>query len=518
MTEATRQNTPLVEMSDMVKHFPAVLANDHVDFDVRSGEIHGLLGENGAGKTTLMKILYGMYAADEGKILINGKPVAVAGPVQAIGLGIGMVHQHFMLVPDMTVLENVILGLKTLLAFGPKMTDCRVHLLELSKKYGLPINPDTYVWQLSVGEKQRVEILKALYRKVSILILDEPTAVLAPQEVDQLFEALRGLRKEGLGIVLITHKLEEVMKVADRVTILKDGKKVTTANVVDVNPKRLARLMIGRELAFKVERQSVKDAKTTLEVQGLRVLDDRGAESVRGISFSICQGEIFGIAGVSGNGQRELIEAIVGLRPAFGGRIMIRGKDFTNRQPHEILTGGVAYVPEERNKDGCIHDFSVAENLVLKSQRSESLLTDIRLPLLKPFLLSPAKIENVAKKLVEQFDIRTPSVKTPTRSLSGGNLQRVILARELSGKPELVIAAQPTRGLDIAATEYVRRKLVEIRNERAGVLFVSEDLNEILSLSDRIGVMYKGEFAGVFNSGEVSIDDVGLMMTGMKRR
>jgi simple sugar transport system ATP-binding protein len=499
----------LVEMRNITKAFPGVVANDGVSFDIQPGEIDGLLGENGAGKTTLMKILYGMYKPDSGEILVRGKPVSIASPLEAIRLGIGMVHQHFMLVQDMTVLENVILGLKV----GFNREPARKRLVELSQRYGLPVAPDSYVWQMSVGELQRVEILKALYREVQILILDEPTAVLAPQEIQPLFQALRGLKAEGMGIVLITHKLDEVMDVASRVTVLRNGKRIATVHVSEVTTNKLAMMMIGRELGFRVNKTPVEQANVVLRVESLRALDDRAVELVRKVSFEIKRGEIFGIAGVSGNGQRELTEVIVGLRPCFSGKVMLSGKNITNLPPHGILGLGVAYVPEERNRDGCIPDFTVAENLILKNRRD----TALRKGTGPSLLLNLSEIDRRAKSLVTQFDIRTPSVGTAARSLSGGNLQRLILARELSGKPNLVIAAQPTRGLDIAATEYVRQQIVEMRNAGAAVLLISEDLTELLSLSDRMAVMYKGEFVGVFNPSLVTIEDVGLMMTGVKR-
>ena len=342
------------------------------------------------------------------------------------------------------------------------------------------------------------------------MILDEPTAVLAPQEVDPLFKALADLKKEGLAVVLITHKLDEIMRVADRVTVLRNGKRLATANVSDTNPKNLAQLMIGREIGYEYKKEKVDTTEIVLSVEGLRALDDRGAESVRGASFSIRRGEIFGIAGVSGNGQRELTEAIMGLRPALAGKILLRNKNITNLPPYEVPSLGVAYIPEERHRDGSIGEFSVADNLILKRQRDPTISRN-------RFLLIPNQVDAVAKKMVADFDVRTPSVKTMAGSLSGGNLQRMILARELSGKPDLVVAAQPTRGLDIAATDYVRRKLVDMRNAGAAVLLISEDLDETLTLSDRVGVMYKGEFAGIASPHQVTVEDVGLMMTGMKR-
>lgn len=507
--ENFRSEVP-VQMRGIVKRFPGVVANDHIDFDIKHGEIHGLLGENGAGKTTLMKILYGMYRPDEGEIRVNERLVEIPSPSHAIGLGIGMVHQHFMLVPDMTVLENIILGLKTSLGLNLAMKGAGQKLLEISKRYGLPVDRNAYVWQLSVGEKQRVEILKALYRDVKILILDEPTAVLAPQEVDPLFKALADLKKEGLAIVLITHKLDEIMRVADRVTVLRNGKHLATANVSDTNLKILAQLMIGREIGSEFKKERVDSSEIILSVEGLRAFDDRGAESVRGASFSVRRGEIFGIAGVSGNGQRELTEAIMGLRPVFAGKILLRNKNITNLPPYEIPPLGVAYIPEERHRDGSIGEFSVADNLILKRQRDPTVSRN-------GLLLVPNEIETVAEKMVAEFDVRTPSVKTLAGSLSGGNLQRMILARELSGKPDLVVAAQPTRGLDIAATEYVRRKLVDMRNAGAAVLVISEDLDETLTLSDKVGIMFKGEFAGIASPRQLTVEDVGLMMTGAKR-
>ena len=503
-------------MRGITKRFPGgVTANDNVDFDLQSGEIHGLLGENGAGKTTLMNILYGLYHADDGVIEIFGKPTSFRSPADAIRAGIGMVHQHLKLVSDMTVVENVVLGLKSPKRFLTDLGHAERRISELGEQNGLQVDPKAQIWQLSIGEKQRVEILKSLYREARILILDEPTSVLAPSDVKGFFEALRKLKQNGISIVLITHKLDEVMQITDRVTVLRRGKQTATQPTNAVDQRKLAQLMIGEELPAAVAKTSTPGVEVLLQIQHLRVYDDRGLEAVRDISLDVRRGEILGVAGVSGNGQRELLQSIIGLRKITSGSITLRGKEITGKSPRNIIRSGVAYVPENRNEDGCVPDFGIDENLILKDYDKSPVCNTIGPRI--PTFLNESEIRKRAKLAIEQFGIKAPGPTSKAKSLSGGNLQRLVLARELTGHPEIIVVAQPTRGLDVAATEYVRGLLVQQRNNGAAILLIDEDLAELVSISDRLAVMYKGEIVGLLSPDQFRPDEIGLMMTGLSK-
>ncbi len=495
----------LVQMVGITKRFPGVLANDHIDFDVKAGEIHALLGENGAGKTTLMSILFGLYQADEGEIYVRGQRVHLRSPRDAIDLGIGMVHQHFMLVEPHTVAENITLGLKRP-RFFLDLAGTERHITELSKQYGLRVDPRARIWQLSVGEQQRVEILKMLYRGADILILDEPTAVLTPQEVEELFATLRRMAREGQAVIFISHKLDEVMAISDRVTVLRHGKVVASVKTAETDKETLARMMVGREVLFQMEKKPVALGQVVLQVQELEALNDKGLPALKGISFTIREGEILGVAGVAGNGQRELAEVITGLRKATGGRITISGCDMTNCSPREVIRQQVSHVPEDRLGMGLVSNLAVSDNLILKSYGEP--------PLAKGPFLDRLSIRNFVARLIEAFHIATPTQETPVRLLSGGNLQRTILARELSIGPRLMVAVHPTRGLDIGATESVRNLLLKQREKGVAILLISEDLEELLALSDRIAVMYEGEIMGIIPAEGANIEEIGLMMAG----
>jgi len=497
----------LVRMEGITKRFPGVLANDNVSFELRAGEVHALLGENGAGKTTLMNILYGLYRPDEGRILIEGREVDIRSPKDAISLGIGMVHQHFKLIPTLTVAENVALGLERTGFFMPtKVVEGKIR--ELSERYGLKVDPKARVWQLSVGERQRVEIIKVLMRDAKVLILDEPTTVLAPAERDQLFSVIRRLADEGRGIIFITHKLGEVKAVSDRVTVLRKGRVVVSGIPTDsVSTQELARMMVGRELLSSVRGGGGEGGSVVLEVRGLSVLGDRGLLAVKDVSFEVREGEILGIAGVAGNGQRELVEAIVGLRKPVKGSVRIGGVEVSGRSPREILSLGVSFIPEDRVGVGIVPDLSVEENLILRSY--------FKPPFSKGLMLDTSYISRWSEGLMKEYNIVAPGLKTPAGVLSGGNVQRLILARELSYKPKLIVASHPTYGLDLAATEYIRSLLASQRDRGAAVLLVSEDLEEIMALSDRIAVMFEGELVGgVMNASEVDSEKLGEMMCG----
>ncbi len=505
---AVKVNMPitLVEMRNIVKYFPGVLANDHINFTAWKGEIHGLLGENGAGKTTLMNILYGLYQPDQGEIYFEGKRVVIQAPQDAIRLGIGMVHQHFMLIPRLTVAENIVLGLKSPREPFLAIREAEDRIQQLSEEYGLKVNPRARVWELSVGEEQRVEILKALYRNTKLLILDEPTAVLTPQEVDRLFKALNYIRKKGCTIIFISHKLKEVKEITDRVTVLRNGKVIATFATAEVTEGQLARLMVGRDILLQVFNPPVEKGKRVLEVQDLSVYNDKGLEAVKKVSFSIHEGEILGLAGVSGNGQNELVEALVGLRKVEKGRVWIYEKEVTNLPPRKILEQGVGYIPEDRLKVGLAVSLSVAENLILRQYRHPEFS--------RGGFFRSEKIKSYAKSLVDRFNIKTPSLDTPAGKLSGGNLQKLILAREISQEPHLLIAIQPTRGLDVGATEYIQTQLLEQKQRGTAILLVSEDLEEIFALSDRIAVIYEGQIAGIVPTREADREQIGLMMAG----
>jgi len=497
-----------LEMKGVTKRFPGVLANDRVDFDVRAGEVHALLGENGAGKSTLMKVLYGMYAPDEGEIWLNGQPVSIASPTDAIELGIGMIHQHFMLVESLTVAENVALGLPS--SRGPLTDLDRVskRILELGDVYGLRVDPDACVWQLAVGQKQRVEILKALYRGAALLILDEPTAVLTPQEVDEFFVTLRQMTKDGHSIIFISHKLHEVIDICDRVTVLRDGKRVDSCDIEGCTKADLARMMVGREVTMKPYRVELQPGEARLTLQNLHAMSDRGTPALRGVDLAVHSGEILGLAGVSGNGQRELAEVITGLRPLTEGQVFLDGEEITGLKPGPRTERGMAYIPEERMKDGMIQDFSIAENIILRDHDKAPFSRD-------GFLLLRV-IAQFADKLIQSFQVKTPSRETPAKSLSGGNIQKVVLARELSRQPRVLIAAQPTRGVDIGATEYVHAQLLEQREKGTALLLISEDLDEVMALSDRIAVIYEGEIMGIVDGAEATPEQLGLLMAGVR--
>jgi general nucleoside transport system ATP-binding protein len=494
------------ELRGIVKRFPGVLASDHVNFDVKAGEIHALLGENGAGKSTLMKMLYGMYQPQAGQIMLDGAPVTFRSPSDALAKGIGMIHQHFMLVQTLSVTENVALGIQ-----GGKLRvdlgGVRDHVIDLSKAYGLKVNPDAYIWQLSVGEQQRVEIIKALYHGGALLILDEPTAVLTPQEVKELFVTLKQMREQGHALIFISHKLHEVQELCDRVTVMRDGRVIDTVPNEGLDRRKLARMMVGRDIQFVPEHPQVKLGDVRLSISNLNVRNDQKLTALRDVMLDVRGGEIVGIAGVSGNGQRELAETIAGLRQAVSGEIMLAGKSILNASVADRLKAGLAFIPEERNKHGIIGAFSVAENAILQNHGDT--------PFTQGPLLSFANINKHAQRLIEQFNIKTPSHQTAVKNLSGGNIQKLILARELARKPSVLIAAQPTRGVDISATEYIHNVLMQQRSEGVAILLISEDLDEILALSDRVAVLYEGQIVGIVNRAEFDVETFGMMMAGV---
>jgi general nucleoside transport system ATP-binding protein len=502
-----RERIEKLEMRGITKRFPGVLASDKVDFDVHTGEVHALLGENGAGKSTLMKILYGLYHPDEGEILLNGKPVRISSPNDSINLGIGMIHQHFMLVPTLTVAENVALGLPS--SRGPLTDLDRVskRILELAEIYGLQISPDAYVWQLSVGQQQRVEIIKALYRGAALLILDEPTAVLTPQEVDELFVIMNQMVKDGHALIFISHKLHEVVEISHRVTVLRDGRKIGTRPIAEVTKQNLASWMVGREIGFAPDRGKTELAEVRLKLENLACGSDRGTPGLRGVNLEVRSGEILGVAGVSGNGQRELAETITGLRKVTSGKVFLEGEDITGFSPAEITERMLSYIPEERMRDGMIKDFTVAENMILREHH--------KMPYSQYGFLRLRDISKHAVGMIKKFQVKTPSQDTEAKNLSGGNIQKVVLAREISRTPRAIIAAQPTRGLDIGATEYVREQLLEQRRKGVAIMLISEDLDEILALSDRIAVLYEGQVMDIVPREEATPEKLGLLMAGV---
>jgi simple sugar transport system ATP-binding protein len=497
-----------LELRKVTKRFPGVLANDRVDFDVKAGEVHALLGENGAGKSTLMKILYGLYHPDEGEILLNGKPVTIDSPTDSINLGIGMIHQHFMLVESLTVAENVALGLPSSRGLLTDLDRVSKRILELADIYGLKIDPDACIWQLSVGQQQRVEIIKALYRGAALLILDEPTAVLTPQEVDELFVIMRQMVKDGHALIFISHKLHEVIEISDRVSVLRDGRMMGTKLTSETTKQDLANWMVGREVGFAPDRGEVRRGEIRLQLTDVSCGNDRGTPGLRGVSLDVYSGEILGIAGVSGNGQRELAEAVTGLRRVTSGRVSLEGQDVTNLSAGELTNRMLSYIPEERMKDGMIKDFSVAENMILREHQ--------KMPYSRSGFLNLGEISHHTAELIDKFQVKTPSQETLAKNLSGGNIQKVVIARELSRQPRAIVAAQPTRGLDIGATEYVRQQLIEQRKEGTAILLISEDLDEILALSDRIAVIYEGQIMDILPREEATPEKLGLLMAGVK--
>jgi len=496
-----------LEMRGISKRFPGVLANDHVDFDAKSGEVHALLGENGAGKSTLMKILYGMYHPDEGEILLNGRLVSISSPTDSINLGIGMIHQHFMLVQTLTVAENVALGLPSSRGALTDLDRVSKRIVELADIYSLEIDPSAYIWQLSVGQQQRVEIIKALYRGAALLILDEPTAVLTPQEVSELFAIMRQMVKDGHVLIFISHKLHEVVEISDRVTVLRDGRKIGTRPTSETTKQDLANWMVGREIGFAPDRGNIEIGEVRLKLDQVACGSDRGTPGLRGVSLEVCSGEILGVAGVSGNGQRELAESITGLRKVTGGKVFLEGKDITGLSPGEITGRMLSYIPEERMRDGMINEFTIAENMILREHH--------KMPYSRYGFLNLRDISRHADELIEQFHVKTPSHETHARNLSGGNIQKVVLAREISRNPRAIVAAQPTRGLDIGATEYVRAQLLEQRKKGAAILLISEDLDEILALSDRIAVIYEGQIMDIVPRANAAPEKLGLLMAGV---
>ena len=501
---------PVLELRGITKRFPGIVANDAVDFDLRRGEVHALLGENGAGKSTLVNVLYGLYHADEGEIVVGGTPQRFSGPGDAIAHGIGMVHQHFMLIPVMTVAENIVLAVEprrsgVLLDYG--VAERRVR--EISERFGLAVDPHAYVQSITVGQQQRVEILKALYRGADILILDEPTAVLTPQEAKELFAIIRSLTEQGKSIIFITHKLNEVLEIADRITVLRRGKKVETLPAEGATEESLARLMVGREVLLRVEKPPAQPQGPLLSVAGLSVIDDRGIEAVRAVGFEVRAGEIVGIAGVDGNGQTELIDAITGLRKVHDGKITIDGQDTTHVNARHALDAGLGHIPQDRHRRGLILDFSLAENIALHDYGMA--------PASRFGWLFPRRLANRARVLLKEFDVRGGSPQARASELSGGNQQKVVLAREISRDPRVLIAAQPTRGLDVGAIEFVHRRLIEERDEGRAILLVSLELDEILSLSDRILVMYEGRIVGEFPP-TATEEELGIAMTGGGRK
>ncbi len=497
----------VLEARGLSKQFPGVLANDRVDFELAAGEIHGLLGENGAGKTTLMNMLYGLYHPDAGQILMHGEPVSLHNPNDAVRRGIGMVHQHFMLIPVFTVAENVMLGIESVRHGRLDLEHVTRRIEQLSKQYGLQVNPRALVKDLPVGVQQRVEILKVLYRNADILILDEPTAVLTPQEVDELFGVLHSLKSEKKSIIFITHKLREVLDLCDRITVMRDGKVVATRRPAEVDRAELARMMVGRPVLLTVDKTPARPIDTVLQVKDLHVGDQRGLPAVNGVSFEVRGGEILGIAGVQGNGQSELAEALTGLRHVQSGLMELYGRDMTHATPRHLTEAGVAYVPEDRQRFGLVTAYSVADNLVLSTYYQE--------PFAHGLTVDSRAIESNAVKLIAEYDIRTPSPWLPARNLSGGNQQKVIVAREFSRPNRLLIANQPTRGLDVGSIEYIHKELIDMRDQGCAVVLVSAELDEIMSLSDRIAVMYRGRLVATVPAAQTTREQLGLWMAGV---
>jgi ABC-type uncharacterized transport system ATPase subunit len=503
-----RQEPTVVEMKNITKRFPGIVANDSISFKVKKGEIHALLGENGAGKSTLMNILFGLYQPDEGELWINEKKVEITDPNVAIRLGIGMVHQHFMLVEPFTVVQNIILGIEPKNGIRINYEQAVHKVQELSDQYGLRVDSLAKIKDISVGMQQRVEILKTLYRGADILIFDEPTAVLTPQEIQELMEIMRHLVDEGKTIILITHKLKEIMEVCDQVTVIRRGKVVDTVMVSHTAPDELAAKMVGRKVSFGVEKQEAAPKDPILKVNHVTTLDNRGIAALKELSLEVKAGEILGIAGVDGNGQSDLIEVLTGLKKVESGEIFLHGKPIHNLTPRQISESKVGHIPEDRHKRGLVLDFTVGENIVIKNYFYPEFN--------KNGFLDYNKINQHAARLIEEYDVRTPSESTPARALSGGNQQKAIIAREINSDPDLLIAAQPTRGLDVGAIEFIHNRLVEQRDKGKAVLLISLELDEVLDLSDRIAVIYEGRIVGIVDPKETNEQELGLMMSGGK--
>lgn len=497
-----------LEMRNITKKFPGVLACNGINLQLKSGEILALLGENGAGKTTLMNTLYGLYQPEHGEIYINDKKVIINSPSTAFTYGIGMVHQHFMLVPNLTVVENVALGLLGKSVFKLDLAKVREKILEVSERYGLTVNPEAYIWQLSVGEQQRVELIKVLCLGANLLILDEPTAALTPQETDELIILLKKMAENEHSIIFISHKLNEVKAVSDRVCVLRNGCLVYEGITQDHSVDTLAEKMAGREIAMPTLTDKTRSNSPILEIKQVKAKGHMGTLALNGLSLTVCRGEILGIAGVSGNGQKELADVINGIGHIQSGKILLNGEDITNKSPQKIIQKGMGYIPEDRMHEGTIPSFSVKENIIMKDY--------IKSPLSKNLFLQAKAIEKYSKRLIKNFDIRCPDNKTPCASLSGGNVQKVILARELSRKPKMLIASYPIRGLDIGAAEYIHAQLLEVRREKIGILLISEELDELLDICDRIAVIYEGKILDILDREEATKSKLGLLMAGIK--
>ncbi|MCK5673241.1 MAG: ABC transporter ATP-binding protein [Spirochaetales bacterium] len=501
-----KQPVPILEMKNITKQFPGVLANEDVDLELFKGEVLALLGENGAGKSTLMNILSGLIRPDSGEIILNGKSVEINSPRDAMLLGIGMVHQNFKLVSTMTVAENIILGLDNE-SFVLDLKEVGKKISEISDHYNLKVDPGAYIWQMSVGEQQRVEILKLIYRGAEVLILDEPTAVLTPQESNELNEIVKTMTSEGKSAIFITHKMDEVMNFSDWVRVLQKGKLVSVTRTKDTNPKELANLMVGREVLFRIEKKECNPGDVRLELKNVSALNSKGIEALKDVSFELRSGEILGIAGVAGNGQRELTEVITGLHKVTKGQVFVEGKDMTNKSPIDLIKAGVSHIPSDRVAMGIVGDMSVASNLAMKEYR--------KAPLTQYGLLHPKRIFNMAKGMIELFMISTPSPHTNVKFLSGGNIQKTILAREIGACRGLLVAVYPARGLDVGATESVRKEIIAERDNGKAVLLVSEDLEELISVADKIAVMSEGEIMGIIDAETAKVESLGLMMAGV---
>ncbi|MCX6060315.1 MAG: ABC transporter ATP-binding protein [Chloroflexi bacterium] len=496
----------VLEAKGITKQFPGVLANDNVNFDLRKGEIHALLGENGAGKSTLMNLLYGLHNPDKGEISVNGKIATILSPKDSIALGIGMVHQHFMLIPVFTVAENVMLGDETVKNGSLDRATVAAKITEISKQYGLDVDPNALVGPLPVGIQQRVEIVKTLYRNAEIVILDEPTAVLTPQEAEDLFRIMRDLTARGVSIIFITHKLKEVLAIADRITVMRAGRVINTVNPSETDSAQLANMMVGRQVILTVDKKDHEAEQEILKVEGISVRDQRDLETVHNVSFTVRGGEVLGIAGVQGNGQTELSEALTGLRSPTSGKVTIDGKDLTGKSPRVITEAGLGHIPEDRQRHGLVLSYSVADNMALCDY--------YHAPFSSRGVIQPKALDENSRRLISAFDVRTPSPFVNAGKLSGGNQQKVIVARELSRNVKLVIANQPTRGLDVGSIEYIHGEIIKMRDRGVAVLLISAELDEIMALSDRIAVMYRGQIVAIVDAKKTTREQLGLWMAG----